>query len=97
MKLFTTFQSLRFSLLKKENFNEKKTFQPENRRRLAHAVKNDRFRFFHCGFKQVGRATEKEILESSYSFALKEDFLFLCFDRRHFMQACSVFLHWGKK
>jgi len=88
-----------FSLcsLKKENFNEKKEFQPENRRSRAHAVKNDRLRFFHGGFTQVGRAMEQPILKSSCSFALKEDFLFLCFDRRHFMQVCSVFLHWTSK
>jgi len=76
MKLFTTFQSLRFSLLKKEKFNEKNKFQPENRR---------------------GRAMEQSIFKSSCSFALKEDFLFFCFDRRYFMQACSVYLHWTSK
>jgi len=35
MKSFTTCQALRFSLLKKENFNEKNKFQSENRRGRA--------------------------------------------------------------
>jgi len=97
MKSFTTCQALCFSLLKKEKFNVKNKFQLEKRRRRAHAVKNDRLRFFHGGFTQGGRSTEKEILNSSCSFALKEDFLFFCFDRRYFMQACSVYLHWTSK
>ena len=44
---------------KKEKFNEKKKLQPEKRRSRAHAVKNDRLRFFHGGFTQVGRTTEQ--------------------------------------
>lgn len=61
MKLFTICPSLRPSLLR-EKFNDKKKLQPEKRRSRAHDVKNDRLRFFHGGFTQVGRLTEKPSL-----------------------------------
>lgn len=97
MKIFTTCQALCFLFLKKNKFNEKNKLQSEKRRSRAHDVKNDRLRFFHVGFTQDGRAMEQPILKSSCSSALKEDFLFLCFDKRHFMQACSLFVNWDIK
>ncbi|KFL34347.1 hypothetical protein JU57_06175 [Sulfurospirillum sp. SCADC] len=88
MQSFLTCPSLCSSLFKRENFNEKKKFQPEKRRRRAHDVKNDRLRFFHVGFTQVGRATEKSSLG---------DLVLIVINVENFKKALCVPMFWTSK
>lgn len=87
MKPFTICPSLRPSLLR-EKFNEKKKLQPEKRRSRAHDVKNDRLRFFHVGFTQVGRSTEKP------SFG---NFVLIVIDVENFKKALCIPIIWTSK
>ncbi|AHJ12435.1 hypothetical protein [Sulfurospirillum multivorans] len=76
-----------FSLLR-EKFNEKKKLQLEKRRSRAHDVKNDRLRFFHVGFTQVGRSMEKPSLGN---------LVFIVIDVENFKKALEIELIWTSK
>lgn len=88
MQFFITCPLLALRSLKKENFNEKKEFQPENSRSRAYDVKNDRLRFFHVGFTQGGRAMEKPSLG---------DLVLIVLDVENFKKALCIPMFWTSK